>query len=144
MNSILVICTGNTCRSPMAEGILNAMISAQKIPSVSIKSGGLAALPGDPPTENAVAAMEEIGIDISTSLSKSITTLDLMAADCIYVMTEDHKNTILAALPELKTVIKILGVPDPFGKDLNAYRECRDSIITYFEKEFLGDSNDNN
>lgn len=135
MKNILVICTGNTCRSPMAEGIIKDIIKKRGLKDINVLSGGLAALDGDMASKNAIDALAEIGIDISTHRSKSVFKDDLLNADCVYVMTPQHKNVIADALPEVEDKIKVLEIPDPFGLNMDKYRECRDRLYEYFEKE---------
>lgn len=139
MNTILVVCTGNTCRSPMAKGIINAIIEEHNISDTVVKSAGLAASEGDSASDNAIAALEEIGIDISLHRSSPVLSNELLEADCIYVMTEQHKNVIVDALPEVADKIIVMNISDPFSQNLDRYRECRDEMLTYFTKELLGE-----
>lgn len=63
--NILIICTGNTCRSPMAEGILKSLLAEKKRTTISVSSMGTSAFDGESPTMNAIDAMKKVGIDIS-------------------------------------------------------------------------------
>lgn len=139
MNNILVICTGNTCRSPMAEGIIKKIIADKKIDNISVKSMGLSAYDGDGPSNYAVEALSEIGIDIKDHRSKRVLVRDLEEADIIYVMTEQHKAVITDTLPELEPKIIVMDISDPFGQSLDKYRECRDKMTLYFSKEISGE-----
>lgn len=133
---ILVLCTGNTCRSPMAEGILKAMAAERGLRDFDVESMGFAAFGEEKPTTNAVTAMKEIGIDISAKRSRRVTLSDLEEADIIYVMTPSHKDILLDAMPELDAQIKVLEIADPYGRELDVYRECRDRMTEYFTQEF--------
>lgn len=139
MNKIVVVCTGNTCRSPIAEGIINAIIEEHKIADTSVTSRGLSASDGDAASENAILALEEIGIDIKKHRSNPVLTAELLEADCIYVMTEQHKNVIADALPEVLDKVIVMNISDPFSQDIERYRECRDEMLKYFTKELLGE-----
>lgn len=134
---ILILCTGNTCRSPMAEGIVNAIIKREHLEKeMQVESMGFAASDGDLPTVNAVECMKEIGIDITGHRARRVTLQDLNDADIFYVMTDSHKNVIADAVPDYEDRIIVLDVPDPFGQDIGIYRECRDKIRDFFEQEF--------
>ena len=136
VNSILFVCTGNTCRSPMAEGILRAMAKGTDFKT---SSAGLFA-GGEPVSKNAVLVMNEIGIDISGHVSRQLTRDMLKEFDLVLTMSESHKNAIVSAFPEYKdktfTLPEYAGesggeIPDPFGGDIETYRKCRDSIRKY-------------
>ncbi len=121
--NIIFVCTGNTCRSPMAEGYLKS----KKIDNLSVSSRGFSF--GESANSNSIAVMNEIGIDISDHISKAITTDDTNRADAIICMTVSHKQllTSLGANPD-KIYVLGDGITDPFGCDINTYRNCRDSI----------------
>lgn len=100
MENILIVCTGNTCRSPMAEGILKSVLDrAGKREQYNVYSRGAAAFDGDAASENALLACAEYGVDISAHRSKRLTVYDVERADKIFVMTEGIKNAIISAVP---------------------------------------------
>jgi len=144
---ILLVCTGNTCRSPMAEGILKNILGDYEVSSVGIITAN-----GLTPSENAVIATKEIGIDIKGHKSRLITKEIFEEADIIICMTNAHKEMILAYLganDKTYTLSEFAGengdIPDPFGGDLAEYVLCRDSLTKLLEKaaqRLKGERND--
>ena len=142
MNRILVICSQNVCRSPMAEGIIRKIISDFHIPDTKVQSAGLSCYVGDSPREYAVEALKEIGIDINGHRSRRVLREDIEAADSIYVMTQQHRDVILDAVPEAAAKIRIMDIPDPFGQPLARYRLCCARLIEYFKHELAMNCDD--
>lgn len=123
MKKVVFVCTGNTCRSPMAEGYLKS----KKDKGYEIISRGLAA-DGSPAANNSVVALLEKGIDISSHVSRQMTYEDAEKADVIVCMSASHAD-VLEALGVDKLKCYVLGISDPFGGDLDLYRACRDEIF---------------
>lgn len=130
--NIIFLCTGNTCRSPMAEGIFKAMLEkdvelAKKVESVC--SAGVMASNGDCATENAVVACKEYGADISEHRSQMLTN-DMVLSEALFVcMTMSHTQMLLSyGVP--KNQIYVLDVPDPYLGDLQVYRKCCEDIAS--------------
>ncbi len=123
---ILFVCTGNTCRSPMAEALFNASCGVKHF----ALSAGIAAFDGATASENAVLAMEERGIDLSSHRSRHLTPELLNGVDRVYCMTSRHARAIAAAYPDLKTPIYVLepAIPDPYGGSLEDYRLTADAL----------------
>ena len=130
--NVLFVCTGNTCRSPMAEGYLKSI----KKSGYEIISRGLSA-DGSPAAQNSVNVMLEKGIDISAHLSKQMSYSDAEGADAIICMSASHAD-LLEALGFDKLKIYVLGINDPFGGDIEIYRRCRDEIFEAVD-EFVED-----
>ena len=123
MKKVVFVCTGNTCRSPMAEGYLKS----KKTNGYEVISRGLST-DGSPAAQNSVVAMLEKGVDISSHTSRQMTYEDAERADVIVCMSASHAD-VLEALGIDKLKCHVLGISDPFGGDLDTYRHCRDEII---------------
>ena len=131
---ILFVCTGNTCRSPMAEG-LTRELAKQEGKAVETISAGLFAAYGALPTEEAVKAVASI-VDISEHRSRPLTMELVNAADLIIGMTKEHKSVLLRQFPFLESKIKTLAewggsegeVADPFGQSQEVYDACATQI----------------
>jgi len=126
---IVFVCTGNTCRSPMAEGYL----SSKNLPSLEVSSFGIFA-DGTPVSHNSAEAMNELGIDISTHITKPLDN-GIFSADQIYCMSPSHRDMLLSVGVDSKKLFVLGGgIPDPFGSDIEVYRNCRDCIIEEIDK----------
>jgi L-threonylcarbamoyladenylate synthase len=134
---IVFVCTGNTCRSPMAE-VIARHLAEQSTPgglSIEAKSMGVAANPGSHVTREAMEALRRIGISHADGnglardggmRSKSVDQRILEQADAVYVMTRAHKRALELAAPKLKDKFEMLDphgndIADPLGQDLAEY-----------------------
>jgi len=133
MKKIMFICTGNTCRSPMAEGLFREMLKVRKIENIICESAGTSAYAGDEAEPNAVAAAAELGADISAHRSRSYDPYMVDDTDLFVCMTPIHA-LMLDGVPEDKKTILAGGVPDPYGGDLDEYRACAKKISEGLKK----------
>ena len=130
---IAFVCTGNTCRSPMAEAIFNKLAEEKGL-DVRALSFGLAAVPGMPPSKNAVAVCKEIGIDISEKTSHFIYDYQLSDFEKIYCMSNEHYQILTQSVGLPPEKAEVLDIADPYGQSIAVYRFCRDMIQTAVEQ----------
>ena len=138
MKTILFLCTGNVCRSPMAEGLFRHAVKGRG--EFRILSAGLGAMDGQPPTNHSVQAMRELGIDISHQRSRALTAELVRSADLILGMTHSHTDTVALLYPKAAEKTFLLrefdetlepyekDISDPIGSSYPVYVECRDQI----------------
>jgi protein-tyrosine-phosphatase len=139
---ILFVCTGNTCRSPMAEGLLKKAAKDNELP-VEVQSAGLAAFAGVPPAPEAVEACREKGVDISSHQTQPLSKTLVMESDLILTMTDKHKEMILKKMPALLDKVSLFSefagagtedIEDPVGQTVEIYRKVLDQMQGYLAK----------
>lgn len=136
---IVFVCTGNTCRSPMAEGLFRKFLGERlQLDNEDelfgrgflITSAGIAAVNGAAASPESVEAARSAGADISGHLSRPLTRQMIYHADRIFTMTRGHFESIVASFPEAAEKTELLArdgrdICDPFGQDQTAYDACR-------------------
>ena len=142
MGRILFVCTGNVCRSPMAEGLLRQRLADEGLADqYQIGSTGVWALDGRPASENARQVMQEQGIDISGHVARTITAQNVSEADLILVMSREHHEVITNTWSQYGWKVFWLSemsgrrrdVRDPYGGSLEEYRECANILADYID-----------
>ena len=133
---IIFVCSGNTCRSPMAECAFEEMLKEEGVTGVEVESRGVVANVGAPISENARKALENAEIPLKEHVATQITIEDIQNADLVICMTERHKMR-LGSLPKVFTLGQMTGcgdIVDPYGKDEATYRECLAGILAALQK----------
>ena len=137
MKNVLFVCTGNTCRSPMAEAWLKVLCGRDGL-DWTIRSAGLDAYAGDEASLHAQEVIRSAGGDLSHHASRRFTSYLAAEADLIVAMTRSHLQRIRMLVPEAASKSCLLmhfsklhpetDVPDPFGGSADSYRHCFETM----------------
>lgn len=143
---VVLVCTGNTCRSPMAEVLFrNRLARKLKLPAeqledrgIVVMSAGLSATPGGRAADEAISVMRKRGLDLSAHESQPLSDRIVRYADLIITMTRSHRDAILTHWPEAEPRTHIItrgrgDVADPIGGPLDLYDRCADQIDELLE-----------
>lgn len=137
---VLFVCTGNSCRSVMAEYLFREMIKGRK--DVAVSSAGTGVIYPATASHEAVVVLGEKGIDARGHLSRPVTNMILKRSDLVFVMTRSHRSQVLERVPAVEKRVYLLGefkstpirherdldIPDPIGQSHAQYAACRDAI----------------
>jgi len=134
---LLFVCTGNTCRSPMAEILLRAALPIDV--GWTVASAGISATPGSHASDYACAAVAELGLSLEKHRSQLVTPELVNQATIVVAMTQRHMEKLLQRAPEVRDRLYLMrsfdpkapegaDVMDPFCGSLEDYRACRDTL----------------
>jgi len=144
---VIFICTGNICRSAMAEGYLKYRLKELGLEEkVIVSSAGTRATQGEKSPLNAKMAIEKYGANIQAHTASTLENANIEDADYILVMTERHKLDVVARYPKQEDKVKLLGeyakdkkykeIDDPWGYSFEVYEKCAKEIVDSIE-EFI-------
>lgn len=129
---ILFVCTGNTCRSPLAAALARTR-------GADAESAGLCARAGDSATPQAIRAAARRGANLTGHAARPVTPGLMARAERVYAMTDAHAETLKALFPAQAGKVRMLTprIPDPFGGDDAVYEACAQALIRALEREGL-------
>ena len=145
-DTLFLVCSGNTCRSPMAAALLRSALAHEggRLAALKVESRGLAAYQGDPASPHAVRALRPLQLSLAEHVSRPLTSDDVARALAIFVMGNGHLNALFAQFDDLPEAVELLRgrmpegqdreIADPFGGNLATYEDCRDSMIEALPK----------
>lgn len=150
IRSVLLVCTGNSCRSIMAEGLLKKYLKKEGKEDIEVKSAGVRAIDGMTPTTETIEVMKKEGVDVSGFRSKRLTRDLIKKADLILVMASHHMDEIIKIVPDAAPKARLLkqygletlmeeayedpDILDPIGKPISYYEQVFEAIKKEIER----------
>jgi len=143
--TVIFVCTGNVCRSPMAAGLFyDRLVREGAERRVRVRSAGIWALEGQPASAYALQVMNEHGLDISAHRGRNLTQQDVDDADLILVMTQRHADIIARTMQHAAGKVYLLSemagqpldIEDPYGGSLLEYRRTAAELADWIERGY--------
>ena len=127
---VAFVCSGNICRSPMAEALARSHFARD---GLAFASAGTQAASGGDATGLAAQVMSELGIDLGSHRSSTLADIMTLRPDVVFVMTAEHESFLRSTYPDFSGRVALLdpggsAIADPYGRDIGVYRHARDVI----------------
>lgn len=134
---ILVVCTGNSCRSPMAAGLLRSELRRRRLADqIEVSTCGILARDGNRATTEAIYVMKNREIDISEHQSHCCRREDILDSDLILAMSKEHFDFLAGLVPGVKDKIKVLEIEDPIGMGMPVYEAAVSKLEEKLKSEW--------